>query len=57
MSEQTSANPWMLDVWTRHVDYAKDGLGITAMDPDGHALHLMAPLSKAAALTSKDRGR
>lgn len=57
MSEQTSANPWMLEVWTKHVDYAKDGLGITAMDPDGHGLHIMAPLPEVTALTPSTRYR
>ncbi len=57
MSEQTAANPWMLEVWTKHVDYAKDGLGITAMDPDGHGLHIMAPLPEVTALSPSTRTR
>jgi DNA-binding CsgD family transcriptional regulator len=47
----------MLEVWTRHVDYAKDGLGITAMDPDGHGLHIMAPLPRVTKLTQAARKR
>jgi DNA-binding CsgD family transcriptional regulator len=57
MSEQTAANPWMLEVWTRHVDYAKDGLRITAMDPDGHGLHIMAPLPRVTKLSQAARKR
>ena len=57
MSEQTAANPWMLEVWTRHVDYAKDGLGVTAMDTDGHGLHLMAPLPEVTKLSRSTRER
>jgi DNA-binding CsgD family transcriptional regulator len=47
----------MLEAWTKHVDYAKDGLGITAMDPDGHGLHIMAPLPEVTALKSSRRYR
>lgn len=57
MSEQTAANPWMLEVWTRHVEYAKDGLGVTAMDPDGHGLHIMAPLPEVTSLSRSTRER
>jgi DNA-binding CsgD family transcriptional regulator len=57
MSEQTAANPWMLEVWTRYVDYAKDRPGITAMDPDGHGVHIMAPLPRVTQISAGTRKR
>ena len=55
MSEQTAPQPWMLATWTRHVSYASDGLGVTALDPDGYGIHLMAPLSEVTTLRTGER--
>ncbi len=45
----------ILAVWTRQVDYAKDALGITALDPDGHGLQIMAPLPRVTKLIQYER--
>ena len=41
----------------RHFDFAKDGLGMSAFDPDGHGAYLLAPLPKVTSLTEKSRER
>jgi len=41
----------------RHFDFAKDGLGISAFDPNGHGVYLIAPLPKVTTLTEKSRER
>jgi len=40
-----------------HFDFAKDGLGISAFDPDGRGVFLIAALPKVTTLTEKSRER
>jgi len=41
----------------RHFDFAKDGLGMSAFDPSGRGVYLIAPLSKVTTLTQRSRDR
>ncbi len=41
----------------RHFAYAEDGLGMSAFDPDGHGVYLIAPLRKRTALSARERER
>lgn len=41
----------------RHFDFAKDGLGMSAFDPNGRGVYLIAPLPKVTTLTEKSRER
>ena len=41
----------------RHFDFAKDGLGLSAADPDGRGVYLILPLPKVVSLTPKERER
>ncbi len=43
--------------WTRHHDYAKDALGLSAVDPDGQGALIISPLSKLTTLTGHIRHR
>lgn len=40
-----------------HFDFAKDGLGMSAFDPDGQGVYLIAPLPKVTTLSEKVRDR
>ena len=57
LSEIATEAPGLLEAWGRHVDYAKDGIGVTALDPDGRGVALVAPIPKVATLTVADRRR
>jgi len=41
----------------RHFDFAKDGLGLSAFDPNGYGVYLIAPLPKVTTLPEKSRER
>ena len=41
----------------RHFDRAEDGLGMSAFDPDGHGVYLVAPLTKRTSLSARERDR
>jgi DNA-binding CsgD family transcriptional regulator len=41
----------------RHFDCAEDGLGMSAFDPDGHGVYLVAPLTKRTSLGARERER
>ena len=41
----------------RHFDFAKDGLGMSAFDPNGRGVYLIAPLSEVTNLAEKSRER
>ncbi|MBW2628903.1 MAG: response regulator transcription factor [Deltaproteobacteria bacterium] len=41
----------------RHFDFAKDGLGMSAFDPNGRGVYLIAPLPKVTTLSDKSRER
>lgn len=57
MSEAADDNLEALNLVMRHFDFAKDGLGMSSFDPDGHGVYLIAPLSKVMTLSDKSRER
>lgn len=57
LSEVNVEEPRFLEAWTRHIDYATDGIGITAMDPNGRFVHIIAPVSGAVTLSRAERDR
>lgn len=57
LSELAAEDPLLLEAWSRHIDYAKDGVGITALDPDGHGIHLVAAAPSIVRLGDATRRR
>lgn len=57
LSEVTAEDPLFLDAWRRHIDYAADGIGLTAMDPNGRMIHMVAPTTNTIVLTDTERQR
>lgn len=57
LSELNADQPPFLDAWRRHIDYAKDGIGITALDPNGRGIHIIAPVPDATSLSRAERNR
>lgn len=57
MSEAADDNLEALNLVMRHFDFAKDGLGMSSFDPDGHGVYLIAPLTKVTTLSDKSRER
>lgn len=57
LSELTTEDPWMLDIWARNVDYAKDALTLTAIDPDGRGVVILAPLAEVTHLSAPAKRR
>ena len=57
LSELAAEDPLLLEAWSRHIDYAKDGVGITALDPDGHGIHLVAAAPSILTLGDAARRR
>jgi DNA-binding CsgD family transcriptional regulator len=57
LSEINAEEPRFLDAWRRHIDYAKDGIGITALDPNGRGVHIIAPVPDATSLSRAERNR
>jgi DNA-binding CsgD family transcriptional regulator len=57
LSELTTEDPWMLDTWVRSVDYARDALTLTAIDPDGRGIVILAPLAEVRQLSPPERRR
>ncbi len=57
LSEINAGDPRFLDAWRRHIDYAEDGIGITALDPNGRGVHIIAPVPGATSLTRAERNR
>ncbi len=57
LSEVNAEEPRFLEAWRRHIDYAQDGLGITAMDPDGRGVHIIAPVPETITLSRAERNR
>jgi DNA-binding CsgD family transcriptional regulator len=56
LSEVTSSrDPRVFEQIVRHFDLAKDGLGISALDPNGRGAYLIAALPEVTALTHKSR--
>jgi DNA-binding CsgD family transcriptional regulator len=46
-----------VESWTRHHDYAKDALGLSAVDPDGEGALIISPLAERTTLTGHVRHR
>jgi DNA-binding CsgD family transcriptional regulator len=57
MSENTRDTPEALEHYTSHVDYCKDLLGITAVDPDGLGVAIIAPLAEVTTLSGRSKRR
>lgn len=55
LSELNAEEPRFVDAWRRHIDFAKDGIGITALDPDGRGIHIIAPVPDSADLSRAER--
>ncbi len=45
-----------LDAWSRHIG-SKDAMGVTAIDPNGHAVHVLAPVPEVISLSPQERNR
>lgn len=48
---------YAVESWTRHHDYAKDALGLSAVDPDGQGALIISPLSELTKLSGHVRHR
>lgn len=48
---------YAVECWTRHHDYSKDALGLSAVDPDGQGALIVSPLSERTTLTGHVRHR
>ncbi|MEM7437727.1 MAG: LuxR C-terminal-related transcriptional regulator [Myxococcota bacterium] len=46
-----------VDRWRRYFDYSKDAFGVTAVDPDGQGIHIIAPLAEPTKLSARTRQR
>jgi len=57
MSENTKANPKALELYTSHVSYCKDVLGITTVDCKGAGVAIVAPLEEVTTLTGHSAER
>ena len=57
LSEAAEDDLEALNLILRHFDFAKDGLGMSAFDPNGQGVYLIAPLPKVTTLTEKARER
>jgi DNA-binding CsgD family transcriptional regulator len=57
LSEAAGQNIEALNLILAHFDFAKDGLGMSTFDPNGHGVYLVAPLPKVTSLTDKSRER
>ncbi len=58
LSEVTEQrNPAAFRAIMEHFDFAKDGLGLSAVDPNGHGVYLVMALPKVTTLSDKARER
>jgi DNA-binding CsgD family transcriptional regulator len=57
LSEVNSEEPRFLKAWRHHIDYAKDGIGLTALDPNGRCVHIIAPVPETMTLSRPERDR
>jgi DNA-binding CsgD family transcriptional regulator len=57
LSEAAEDDLEALNLIMRHFDFAKDGLGMSAFDPNGRGVYLIAPLPKVTTLTERSRER
>ena len=49
--------PDQLDLWRSHVGFARDAIGIMALDTDGRGIHLLAPLPEVGSVRPAERLR
>jgi DNA-binding CsgD family transcriptional regulator len=57
LSESSKRYPGAFAEIGRHFDHGRDGLEITAVDPDGLGIHIIAALPKVTKLTGRSRQR
>jgi len=57
LSEVNAEEPRFLEAWKHHIDYAEDGIGITALDPNGRCVHIIAPVPDTMTLSRSERDR
>ncbi len=57
MSENTKDSPETLALYTSHVDYCKDLLGITTVGAGGEGVAIVAPLAKVTTLSGRAKNR
>jgi DNA-binding CsgD family transcriptional regulator len=57
LSETAGDDVEAFNLIMRHFDFAKDGLGLSAFDPNGYGVYLIAPLPKVMTLPEKSRER
>lgn len=57
LSEVNAEEPRFLDAWRHHIDYAKDGIGVTGLDPNGRGVHIIAPVPETMTLSRAERNR
>jgi DNA-binding CsgD family transcriptional regulator len=57
MSESQADHPEALEIYTKHVDYCKDVLGITAVDSRGDGVAIVAPLAEVTKLSPHEAQR
>lgn len=57
LSEVNAEEPRFMEAWRRHIDYAKDGIGVTGMDPNGRGVHIIAPVPETKTLSRAERDR
>jgi hypothetical protein len=56
LSEVNAEEPRFLDAWKHHID-SDDGIGLTALDPNGRCVHIIAPVPETMTLTRPERDR
>jgi len=57
LSEAADGDLGGFNLIMRHFDFAKDGLGMSAFDPNGRGVYLIAPLSRVTTLSERSRER
>lgn len=57
LSEVNAEEPRFLAAWQHHVDYAHDGIGVTAVDTNGRGVHIIAPVPETMTLSRAERDR
>lgn len=55
LSEVNAEEPRFLEAWRHHVDNAADGIGVTALDPNGRGVHIIAPVPETMTLSRAER--
>ena len=55
LSEVNAEEPRFLEAWRRHIDNAADGIGVTALDPNGRGVHIIAPVPETMTLSRAER--